>query len=147
MEKTLNKKIIGKNGEDALCPRNASPDLSHIDNAIIELKKAIPKLKTERYITRTALRFILEDINPVLAKNGCCLIHPLNSTTELTYVTTLISHTSGQYIRLVTRLQCLDKIRPSISELDIQYVRKDHIKSLLGLLYVRKDHINSLKNK
>ena len=123
-----------------------SPQTDELTKAICGFKLEMPELKTDktaggRYKYQS-LPNLLSAITPVLAKHGCSLMQPVHTIGDVTYVVTLIMHTSGQHIRSVTALPDKYTMAGKLVNTDenlqamggaITYTKRHALKAMLGV--------------
>jgi len=123
-----------------------STKINDLVKAIAEFKKEVPELKTDkaaggRYKYQS-LPALINAITPALAKHGCTVMQPVHTLGDVTYIITMVLHSSGQYIRSVTALP--DKYlmagktvntRENLQAMGgaITYTRRHALKSMLGI--------------
>jgi len=124
----------------------SSPQVNELVKAVVEFKKAIPNLKTDkaaggRYKYQS-LPGLLNAISPALAKQGLSCMQPVHTIADKTYVITMILHTSGQYLRSVTAVPeqytMINKMVKTNENLQamggaITYIKRHALKSMLGI--------------
>ena len=85
---------------------------------------------------------MINTISPELATHGCSCMQPVHTVGETTYVVTLITHSSGQYLRSVTRIPeqylMAGKMTSTTENLQalggaITYVKRHALKAILGI--------------
>lgn len=123
-----------------------SPKVNDLVKALVEFKKSMPELKTDkaaggRYKYQS-LPTLLNAISPELAKHGLSCMQPVHSLADKTYVITMILHASGQYIRSITAVPeqyiMVGKMVKTSENLQamggaLTYTKRHALKSMLGI--------------
>jgi len=124
----------------------SSTKIDELTKALIEFKKNLPDLKTDkaaggRYKYQS-LPTLLNAITPIMAKYGLSLMQPVHTLGDTTYIITLILHSSGQYLRSVTAIPekytMIGKLVNTNENLQamggaLTYTKRHALKSMLGI--------------
>ena len=123
-----------------------SQQIGELTKALTMFKLEMPELRTDksaggRYKYQS-LPALLSSISSLLAKQGCSVSQHIQTISDTTYVVTLIMHTSGQFLRSVTKIPKRYTMIGKLVETDenlqafggaITYTKRHALKSILGI--------------
>jgi hypothetical protein len=91
---------------------------------------------------------IIQSIKPALGKNGLAIMQPLSSVGDKHFISTLITHSSGQFIEFdPVELFIKDKSDPQKFKSSVTYFRRTCLVSVLGIEEEDDDGNSSANNE
>jgi hypothetical protein len=125
-----------------------SESIINISKALLEVNKEIGNIKQTAenpfyHSSYAPLSTILETIRPILNKNGLMILQDITSKDNNTIISTMILHSSGEWIMQEGLCLPLEKLTPQGAGSAVTYGRRYSLSAMLNLATEEDDDGNS----